>query len=102
MNSDPLETLVDELQRAFRNASGAQPSNQTHIREKWRGIGRYILSGPLKNADMHRLAVELHSVFIGDGHRTEIEHRAKDDPVLVGWHGVANYVLQQNALAPSP
>ena len=93
--SDPtrIEMLVDELQRAFKVASGSQPSNEEHIRRKWRAVACHILAGYKEKVDAPNLAVELHGIFIGIGHRTELLHRAKDDPVWLGWCGVAHYIL---------
>jgi hypothetical protein len=95
MTSDPLETLVDDLQTVDKNASGAQQlSDEERIREKWRKVVRHILSGTREKTDAHRLAIELHFEFIEEGHRTEIDHRAEYDPALLGWCGVARWVLQ--------
>jgi hypothetical protein len=95
MADDPAETLIEDLQRAYQEGSGVHPSNEPFVRKKWHRVARYVLSRTREKVSVHHLAVELHNVFIGVGHRTEIEHRADDDPAVLGWRAVAGWVLRQ-------
>jgi hypothetical protein len=95
-----LETLVDELQTAYADAGGGQPSNESHVRIKWRHVAEHIISGTREKDNPDYLAVELHHVFIGPGHRYEIMHRSENDPTVRGWRGVARRIIQSQKAAP--
>ena len=91
-----LDALTDKLRAAFESSSGTVTSNAEHVRLKWRRVASYLMSeeGPQERGDAQALAIELHHVFIGEGHKTELYNRDPADPALHGWHGVAKHVLK--------
>ncbi len=94
-NASPGAALVDELQIAFKRGGGSQPSHDVYVRRKWDRVARYVLDGARFGASAgdYELAIELHHVFIGEGHKTELYGRPDDDPSLLGWRSVARYVM---------
>ncbi len=98
------DELIPLLQDAYaRAAFGQRPSNTPHIRKKWKLVADYLLAGQQsEKSDRHALAVELHAVFLELGHRTEIMGRADYDPPLIGWRGVADWVIKNQDLIITP